>query len=103
MEYIINAKNTAQGVSEATYGSTLIVFDSSKDRNQNFAGPAELFCAALAACCLKNVKRFSGILKFSYEHTEIKVRAQREEKPPRMVEIRYLLKIRKSEAITRSS
>jgi uncharacterized OsmC-like protein len=93
MEYKITAKNTAKGVSEATYGNTLIEFDSSRDRNQNFAGPAEILCAAFAACCLKNVERFSEILKFSYEHAEIEVCAKREEKPPRMVEIHYTLKI----------
>jgi uncharacterized OsmC-like protein len=97
MDYTICAKNTTTGISEAIYGSTLIVFDSSKDRNQNLAGPAEILCAAFAACCLKNVARFSEILKFSYEHAEIEVRAKREEKPPRMVEFRYSLRIRTSE------
>lgn len=97
MDYSIFAKNTTKGISEASYASTLIVFDSSKDRNQNFAGPAEILCAAFAACCLKNVERFSELLKFEYSHAEIEVKAVREEKPPRIVSVSYILFLKTDE------
>jgi len=98
MEYSVVARNTAKGISEVNYSSTMIVFDSSKDRNQNFAGPTEILCAAFAACCLKNVERFSDLLKFEYSHAEIEVKAIREDKPPRISSISYTLSVRTNES-----
>lgn len=98
MEYSIIAKNVSHEISEVTFANTKISFDSSKDRNTNLAGPSEILCTAFAACCLKNVERFSELLKFNYEYAEIEVKAIREEKPPRIATIQYLLLIKTSES-----
>lgn len=55
--------------------------------------PAELFLGSLCACILKNVERFSTFMNFTYTHAEIVVNATRLEKPPRMDDIEYVLKI----------
>lgn len=60
---------------------------------QDLAGPAELLLSAFAACCLKNVERFSTILNFSYVSAEIVVTGIRQEKPPMFVQINYTLRI----------
>jgi uncharacterized OsmC-like protein len=52
-----------------------------------------LLAAAFAACALKNVERFSKILPFQYESASIRVVAEREEPPPRIVSIHYRLTI----------
>lgn len=55
--------------------------------------PAELFLSSFAACVLKNVERFSSILKFTYTKATIEVEAIRLENPPRMNELSYTLVI----------
>jgi uncharacterized OsmC-like protein len=56
-------------------------------------GPAELLCAALAACLLKNVERFSEMLPFRYELATVEVVAERVDGPPRMAKMRYRLEL----------
>jgi len=56
-------------------------------------GPADLLAAALAACILKNVERFSKILRFGYRRATIHVSVEREEPPPRIVRARYTLRL----------
>jgi len=68
-------------------------FGISDKSAKTLANPAELFLGSLSACILKNVERFSVLLKFEYSSAEIKVNANRLEKPPRMDEIDYQLKI----------
>lgn len=55
--------------------------------------PADLFLGSFAACILKNVERFSEILKYEYQKATIEVSATRLETPPRMEDIAYMLKI----------
>jgi uncharacterized OsmC-like protein len=67
-------------------------FGIRKDRHE-MAGPAELLLGAFAACCLKNVERFSSLLGFEYTNAKIQVEGVRQEKPPMMSEISYTLRI----------
>lgn len=53
--------------------------------------PAELLLGAFAACCLKNVDRFSEILGFDYASADIEVMGERQEKPTKIVAIRYVI------------
>jgi uncharacterized OsmC-like protein len=56
-------------------------------------GPAELLCAALAACLLKNVERYSEILPFRYEQASVVVEAERRDTPPAMTSMHYTLEL----------
>jgi uncharacterized OsmC-like protein len=56
-------------------------------------GPAELLCAALAACLLKNVERYSEILPFRYELASVVVEAERRDAPPAMTRLHYTLEL----------
>lgn len=56
-------------------------------------GPAELLCAALAACLLKNVERFSEMLPFRYELASVVVDAERRDDPPAMIKMHYRLEL----------
>ncbi len=64
-----------------------------KKTNESLPSPAELFLGSFAACMLKNVERFSGMMRFSYEKATLEVTAIRLEKPPRMENINYKLTI----------
>ena len=52
-----------------------------------------MLCAALCACILKNVERFSHMLPFAYESASAKVLAEREEPPPHIARMRYDLQV----------
>jgi uncharacterized OsmC-like protein len=68
-------------------------FDATSGRVDTLAGPADLLCAALSACILKNVERFSQMLTFRYETATVLVVAEREDSPPRIVRMRYELQL----------
>lgn len=56
-------------------------------------GPAELLCASLAACLLKNLERFAETLAFDYEVASVEVTAERTDGPPRMTRMSYRLEV----------
>lgn len=68
-------------------------FDATAGRVADLAGPADLLCAALSACILKNVERFAQILPFRYDAATVLVIAEREDPPPRIVRMRYELEV----------
>jgi len=68
-------------------------FDATAGRVDDLAGPADLLCAALSACILKNVERFAQLLPFRYETATVLVVAEREAPPPRVARMRYELEV----------
>lgn len=56
-------------------------------------GPAELLCASLAACLLKNIERYSEMLPFQYETAAVEVEAERQDTPPKMTRMIYRIEI----------
>ncbi len=64
-------------------------------------GPAEILCAALAACLLKNVERYSELLPFRYELASVVVDAERSEDPPAMTKMHYRLELVTDEPLHR--
>ena len=90
-EYQVTAQTVSHGVSEARCADETIRFDSSANPASALPGPAELLAAAIAACVLKNVERFAGMLPFRYDSASITVHTKRQQTPPRFSEIRYTL------------
>jgi uncharacterized OsmC-like protein len=68
-------------------------FDGTAGRLEDLPGPADVLSAALCACILKNVERFSHLLPFRYESASVKVTAEREEPPPHIARMHYELEI----------
>lgn len=68
-------------------------FDGTTGRLDELPGPADILSAALCACILKNVERFSHILKLRYVSASVEVVADREEPPPRIVRMSYRLRV----------
>lgn len=91
--YSITAESIAKNDAIITSKNSNIAFGTTTKTENSLQNPAELFLGSFAACILKNVERFSGLLKFSYHHATIKVDAIRLENPPRMDNIKYLLTI----------
>lgn len=93
MEYSITANSVAKNDATLDIKDSNIAFGTTEKTANQLPNPAELFLSSFAACVLKNVERFSGLLHFEYDKAEIKVSATRLENPPRMKDIRYMLTI----------
>lgn len=93
MKYSIAASSRSGQAASVHIKEADLHFGITAASTDQIANPAELFLGSLSACILKSVERFSGILDFEYEKAEITVKAVRLEKPPRMDEIHYALKV----------
>jgi uncharacterized OsmC-like protein len=91
--YQIEARVVRPGVSAATSKRAVIEFDTSAGQSEILPGPADLLTMAFAACVLKNVERFSHILAFGYQEASIRVVAERQEAPPKMIRVTYSLQL----------
>ena len=93
MEYSISAASIAKNDATLDIKESKIAFGTTEKTANELPNPAELLLSSFAACVLKNVERFSGLLHFEYDKAEIKVSATRLENPPRMEDIRYELTV----------
>jgi uncharacterized OsmC-like protein len=98
MNYHIEASCIAHSDAVVHIKQSHISFGTTADTADTLPNPAELFLGAFASCILKNVERFSGILKFTYSKAIINVNATRLENPPRMDHIIYQLIIHTTDA-----
>jgi uncharacterized OsmC-like protein len=93
MNYNIQASATSKKNASIKIKESEIVFGTTPESAAVLPNPAELFLGSFSACILKNVERFSDLMNFEYSKAEITVNAIRLEKPPRMDELKYELKI----------
>lgn len=93
MNYQISASSVSQKDAQIQIKNAQIDFGTTPESANTLPNPAELFLGSFAACMLKNVARFSEILKFSYSHAELDVASERLQSPPRMENITYKLTI----------
>jgi uncharacterized OsmC-like protein len=91
MNYLIKASSLAHQDAVIHIKESDIEFGTTAQTAERLPNPAELFLGSFAACMLKNVERFSEMMKFSYTKTTLEVRATRLENPPRMENIEYNL------------
>src|SRR5690554_684380 len=93
MKYQITASSTSNQDAVIHIKQSDIDFGTTSKTAETLPNPAELFLGAFAACMLKNVERFSGMMKFTYTKATVEVNATRLENPPRMDSIVYNLTI----------
>ena len=93
MNYKINASSDFNNDGDIYIKKSNIVFGTTSQTSETLPNPAELFLGSFASCMLKNVERFSMLMKFKYNHTTLEVKAERLENPPRMDNIIYNLNI----------
>jgi uncharacterized OsmC-like protein len=55
--------------------------------------PAELFLASIAACMLKSIERVMPILHFDLRGVAVSVHGVRQDKPPKMLSVTYVLTV----------
>jgi len=93
MIYHITASSTSNEDAVIHIKQSNIDFGTTSKTTETLPNPAELFLGSFAACMLKNVERFSGIMKFTYTKAALEVNATRLENPPRMDSVIYNLTI----------
>jgi uncharacterized OsmC-like protein len=92
MNYQVKAHSESAGKAEIIAKNSQYVFGINADQTE-LAGPAEILLSSFAACCLKNVERFSTILHYTYKSADIEVIGERQEKPPMFTKIDFKLNI----------
>lgn len=93
MNYQIEASSISNQDAVIHIKQSNIDFGTTTQTAETLPNPAELFLGAFAACMLKNVERFSEMMKFTYSNATLEVNATRLENPPRMEGIKYQLTI----------
>lgn len=93
LEYHISAHSTKGGEARAEANKGVIPFDASTGKKDALPNPTELLLTSLAACMLKNVERFSVLLKFDYDWANIEVHGVRNDSPSYISEVTYTLTI----------
>lgn len=93
LEYEITATVKQGGSAKASANQSEIDFDATSGRDDVLPNPAELLLTSLAACMLKNVQRYSEILRLPYRSAKVSIHGTRNESPPAMAKITYLLEI----------
>lgn len=103
MRYQATARVAPGGEGYIDTQQSRIEFDGSAGSGETLPGPAHLLAASLCACMLKNVERMSELLRFKYSGASIEVEATRGEPPPRIVSLRYTLRVETEEPEQRLS
>ena len=93
MDYQIKASSISNMDAVVHIKQSNLDFGTTSKTAKTLPNPAELFLSSFAACILKNVERFSGMMKFTYTKATLEVNATRLENPPRMDNIVYNLTI----------
>ena len=93
MNYHIKASSIFNQDAVIHIKQSQIDFGTTTQTAETLPNPTELFLGAFASCMLKNVERFSNMMKFTYTKTVLDVQATRLESPPRLDNISYLLTI----------
>lgn len=88
-EMTFSLSATSSSVDEGLITSRENEFAFGATKTSELPSPAELLIGAFAACCLKNVERFSTFMKFDYDHAEIKVVSTRQTQPPMIRSINF--------------
>ena len=93
MNYHIKASSISNQDAVLHIKQSNIDFGTTSKTSETLTNPAELFLSSFASCILKNVERFSAMMKYCYSKANIEVNATRLENPPRMEHIIYNLTI----------
>jgi uncharacterized OsmC-like protein len=91
LEYAVQARRIdAHGSEARTKGAKLLLDTDVKGRLDAF-NPAELFLASIAACMIKGIERVLPALNFDLRGVEVQLHGVRQDSPPKMISVDYLL------------
>lgn len=91
--YQAHAETEGTGVGQIRTKRAVVRFDSSPSQGEELPGPADLLTSAFAACVIKNVERMGEMLPFAYDLASVEVTAERQDRPPKIVRISYVVTV----------
>jgi uncharacterized OsmC-like protein len=91
LEYAVQARRIDAHGSEATTKNAKLILDTDVKGRPDAFNPAELFLAAIAACMIKGIERVMPALNFDLSGVEVQLHGVRQDSPPKMVSVDYLL------------
>lgn len=91
LHYDVSARRIDAHGSAAVCNDANIVLDTDVAGRRDAFNPAELLLAALAACMIKGIERVVPILKFQLRGVRVTLHGERQDSPPKMVNITYEL------------
>jgi len=94
--YTLSATSSAMEEGMITARGNTLGFGATS--TSDLPSPVELLMGAFAACCLKNVERFSSFMKFEYTRAEISVTAIRQDQPPMLHTLKFDLVVYSDDA-----
>lgn len=93
LEYEIEARRVDEHGSVARCKQAEVTIDTDIQGRADAFNPAELLLAAVAACILKNMERIAPMIHFDYRGVTVRVHGVRQDAPPKMVRIDYLISV----------
>jgi uncharacterized OsmC-like protein len=93
LTYAIAARRLDAHGAEITAKQARLVVDTDPAGRQDALNPAELLLASLAACILKGVERVAPMLHFAFDGISVTVTGERQDAPPKMTRIDYVVTV----------
>ncbi|MDR6625223.1 OsmC family protein [Caulobacter segnis] len=91
LEYRVTARRVDQHESVAQAKAAEVVLDTDLAGRSDAFNPAELFLAAIAACMIKGIERVTPMLDFDLRGVEVRLHAVRQDAPPLITSVDYVL------------
>ena len=91
LEYDVVATRLDQHGSTARCKGAEIVLDTDVSGRTDAFNPAELLLAAVAACMIKGIERVAPLIHFKVRGVEVRLHGVRQDSPPFMSSITYVL------------
>ncbi|HEC18846.1 MAG TPA: OsmC family peroxiredoxin [Gammaproteobacteria bacterium] len=93
LEYEITATRTDAHGSVVRCKQAELIIDTDLKGRADALNPAELLLAAVAACILKNIERIAPIIDFHFHGVTVNVHGDRQDSPPKMSSIDYVINV----------
>jgi len=93
LEYNVQAHRIDAHGSEIAAKEAILVVDTDPQGRADAFNPAELLLGALAACIIKGAERVLPTLNFALRELNVKLHAVRQDSPPKIVSIDYVITV----------
>ena len=93
LEYRVSARRIDAHGSVAATKDAEVVLDTDVNGRVDAFNPAELFLAAIAACMIKGIERVTPLLHFDLRGVEVRLHGIRQDSPPKMASVDYVLTV----------
>lgn len=93
LEYHVTARRLDGHGSLVTAKEASLIADTDPAGRPDAMNPAELLLAALSACIIKGAERVLPVLGFALRGLEVRLHAVRQDSPPRLVSVDYVITV----------